>query len=81
MVESAPQEELQITRTLPAVLTGLIVGALVSIGGEVGRYGFHFLPTFIVISGFVTAIALPANMACEKLSVWRRGNRQGEIPN
>ena len=68
------------TRTLPTVLTGLIVGVLWSISG-VGSSRFHFLPAFIVISGFVIAIGLLVNIGCDKFSAWRRGKQQDKISN
>jgi hypothetical protein len=60
--------------TVPTIITGLIVGALVAVG-TVGTRGFHFLPAFIVISGFVIAVGLLVNMACAKIAQHKRSDR------
>jgi len=58
--------------TVPTIITGLIVGALVAVV-EVGKRGYHFLPAFILMSGFVIAVGLLVNMACAKVAQRKSG--------
>ena len=39
------------------IIVGLAVGALVAITG-LGTRGFHFLPSFILVSGFVIGVGM-----------------------
>jgi len=56
----------------PLVVTALIVGALLSLMGA-GTRGFRFLPTFLLVSGFVLGIGLMVNRAAESVKARRQG--------
>lgn len=56
----------------PLILTALIVGALVSVMGA-GARGFHFLPMFILASGFVLGVGLLVNRAAESVKTRMQG--------
>ena len=49
------------------IIVGLAVGALVAITG-LGTRGFHFLPSFILVSGFVIGVGLLVNRAVERVT-------------
>lgn len=56
---------------VPLIVTALVVGTLVSLGA-VGTRGFHFLPSFILVSGFVLGIGLLVNKVTESIASRKR---------
>jgi hypothetical protein len=54
------------TRLGPLIVTALCIGALISLAGSGGR-AHHFLPTFIIVSGFVLGVALLVNHVATRL--------------
>ena len=48
------------------IVIAVCVGALLSLMGA-GSRGFHFLPTFILVSGFVLGVGLLINHLAERL--------------
>lgn len=49
------------------VVVGLIVGALVATT-QLGTRGSHFLPPFILVSGFVIGVGMLVNRAVETMT-------------
>ena len=71
MNSDLPPRESPMVRTVSTVITSLIVGALFSVAAA-GTRGYHFLPAFIVLSGFVAGIGIMVNLACDRFMQARR---------